>query len=178
MLIQQSPLSSQSHSPSISTRPQLFLPGEFKFHPRRRARLHFSYRQRCPSRLRSPLTHSLRLSSSPASLDTRRVTWTFQIGVSTPLSTSLFFSYFFPSPTPAPTLLTIFQIFFFPSVFLGPLSVTISNLLTLAHIFPSLPVPSLHKSPSIAAVTQSEIKLPGSWLDKCGYEASRAVIRW
>lgn len=36
----------------------------------------------------------LQLSSSPAFLDTSRVTWTFQIGVSTRLSTSLFFSYF------------------------------------------------------------------------------------
>lgn len=58
------------------------------------------------------LTHSLRLSSSPASLDMRRVTWTFQIGVSTPLPTSLFFSYIFPSSTPTPTLLTIFNFFF------------------------------------------------------------------
>lgn len=48
------------------------------------------------------------LSSSSAFLDTSRVTWTFQIGVSILRTTSLFFSLFFPL-----TLLTVFNIFFF-----------------------------------------------------------------
>jgi len=49
----------------------------------------------------------LPLSLSPSFLDRSRVTWTFQIGVSTLLSTSLFFSHSFPL-----TLLTIFYFFF------------------------------------------------------------------
>lgn len=68
------------------------------------------------------LPHSL----SPSFLDTSRVTWTFEIGVSTLLSTSLFLSHFFPL-----TLLTIFYIF---SCLPHSLSHTIANLLTLVHI--------------------------------------------